>query len=291
MKSMTGYGRSTVSSGGRTLTIEIKSVNHRFLDIAFKNFKTFAFAEDTVKKLVENHAARGHIEISVNYSDNRDDAVALDINYNLINEYISSAEQIQETFGIENDIKFSSLMRNGDIFKQVFNADDEEVLLSLITECALQALKELNASREREGNLIKADLAEKLRGIRENVAAIEKRSPSVFAEYKEKLTARIKESLGEIAVDEAKLLNEVAFFTDRAGIDEEIERLKIHISHFFGIIESYEPVGRKMDFTLQEMNREINTTGSKSNDMELSRIVINVKTELEKIREQCQNIE
>jgi uncharacterized protein (TIGR00255 family) len=288
---MTGYGKHSLSADGRSLSVEIKSVNHRFLDVALKNFKAFGFAEDAVKKLVEANAARGHFEVYASYSDGRENAVSLLIDYNLIGEYVKGAEQIEERFGIKNDLGFCALMRNNDIFKEKFNEDDEAVLLFLITGCVSAALAELNAARAKEGALIKADLTAKLKFVSERVAEIEARSPAVYAEYRKKLTERIKEALDGAEIDEAKLLNETAFFTDRAGIDEEIERLKIHIKNLFEIFETEGAVGRKIDFTLQEINREINTVGSKANDIELANIVIGVKTELEKIREQCQNIE
>jgi uncharacterized protein (TIGR00255 family) len=291
MKSMTGYGKYSVSAYGRVLSTEIKSVNHRFLDVALKNFKTFGFAEERVKKLIEASVSRGHVEVYINYSDERENAVSLLVDYNLIGEYLKSAEEIETRFGIKNDLSFCALMRNNDVFKEKFNEDDEEILLSLITECISAALLDLNAARIREGGLIKTDLTAKLNFVAGKVAEIEKRSPEVYAEYGKKLGDRIKEILDGVEVDENRLLNEAAFFADRAGIDEEIERLKIHIKNLFAIFESEEAVGRKMDFTLQEMNREINTIGSKANDIELANIVISVKTELEKIREQCQNIE
>jgi uncharacterized protein (TIGR00255 family) len=288
---MTGYGKKSASEGGRSLTVEIKSVNHRFLDIALKNFKAFGFAEEGVKKAVEKSLSRGHVEVYVNYIDHRENAVSVEIDYNLVGEFKKSAERIEREYGIKNDLTFCALMRNNDVFSELYEEDDQEVLRTLIDACTRDALDELNGAREREGNLIKADLTEKLKGIRKSVEWIEGRSPAVFNEYREKLTARIKEILADVEIDENKLLNEVAFFTDRAGIDEEIERLKIHIKSFFTLLESPDAVGRKMDFTLQEMNREINTIGSKANDIELSNVVIGVKTELEKIREQAQNLE
>ncbi|MDR1940125.1 MAG: YicC family protein [Clostridiales bacterium] len=291
MKSMTGYGKSVINEDGRTLTVEIKSVNHRFLDIALKNFKTFGFAEEAVKKLVEGTAARGHIDVYINYTDGRQNAVKAEIDYNLAAEYLESAKKAEELLGIKNDLTFSSLIAGGDVFKTVFQEDDAELLAGLITKGVESALFELDAARCREGASIKADLKEKLKAVRERVAEIERRSPAVYSEYKEKLTARIRESLADVQIDEARLINEVAFFTDRAGIDEENERLKIHIASFFDVIDAKTASGRKMDFMLQEMNREINTVGSKSNDIELSEHVIFVKTELEKIREQVQNIE
>jgi uncharacterized protein (TIGR00255 family) len=288
---MTGYGKHVVSALGRVLSAEIKSVNHRFLDVALKNFRTFGFAEDRVKKLIEASVSRGHVEVYVSYSDERENAVSLLIDYNLIGEYVKGAEETEARFGIPNDLSFCALMRNNDIFKEKFNEDDEEILLGLMTECISAALSELNAARVREGDFIKADLTAKLNFVEKKVAEIERRSPEVYAEYRKKLNERIKEILEGVEIDENKLLNETAFFTDKAGIDEEIERLKIHIKNLFALFESEEVVGRKMDFTLQEMNREINTIGSKANDIELANIVISVKTELEKIREQCQNIE
>ena len=291
MKSMTGYGRALISENGRTVTAEIKSVNHRFLDVALKNFRALSFTEDGIKKLVEKKAARGHIEVFISYSDERSDAVSLEIDRELAEKYKNAARKLEAELGIRDDLTFGVLIRHPDVFKSVRLQDDEEILRELITRGVAIALDEMDSERLREGGFIKADLYLKLKTIEACTNEIAERSPRVFFEYREKLTQRMKEILNDTAYDEARLLNEVAFFTDRAGIDEEIERLKIHIASFFELLESSQPVGRKMDFTIQEINREINTVGSKSNDIELSNIVIKVKTELEKLREQCQNVE
>jgi uncharacterized protein (TIGR00255 family) len=288
---MTGYGRGGACADGLIVSVEVKSVNHRFLDVALKNFKSFGFAEDAVKKLVEKRAARGHIEVFLSCSDEREDAVSLKIDYNIANEYLRSAKELCGKLGIKNDLTFTALMRDNDVFKRQFNGCDEETLLALIKQSAGSALDELNAAREREGKFIKADLKTKLAGIKADIDEISARAPAVLSEYGKKLTERIKELLAGAEIDEARLLNEAAFFADRACVDEEIERLKIHIDGFFETLEDEGATGRKMDFILQEMNREINTIGGKANDIRLAEAVIRVKTELEKIREQCQNIE
>ena len=290
MKSMTGYGKGAIEKDGRKLSIEIKAVNHRFLDLNIKLPKGLAFAEDIVRKAVSAAVGRGRLDVYVNYEDKRENSAAVTVNYPLLAEYMSVSDRLSRDYGIADDLSFTALLKT-EVFTVEHNADDEEIIAGLVAECAETAAQALTKMRLTEGAGLLADMRDKCTNILALTEKITLRSPLVISEYKEKLSNRISEALQDVAIDQARLLNEVAFYTDKAGIDEEIQRLKIHIKHLADTLGGKEAGGRKADFIMQEMNREANTIGSKCNDAEIAAYVIEMKTEIEKLREQVQNIE
>lgn len=291
MYSMTGYGKATKVVDGREMTVELKSVNNRFLDINDKLPKCLVCVEDSLKKEIQKVLSRGRVDVFVTYSDNRDTVRNVTVDMGLAEGYVFAAKKLEERFGVSNDLTLTSLMKLPDVVKPESVDDDYDALESLIRETTAEALKNMNVMREKEGEKLKADITARIGNMREYLKKIEERAPLVVENYREKLTARITEALSGVEIDEARLLNEVAFFTDKANIDEEITRLKSHFSQSDHIMEKETLVGRKMDFLVQELNRETNTICSKSNDIEITNTALLMKSEIEKIREQVQNLE
>ena len=291
MYSMTGYGRGAVSMDGRELTIELKSVNNRFLDIGMKLPRQLSFLEDTFRKLLSGALSRGHVDVFVNYRNLRSDAKAVRVDESLLQAYLTSARESAKALGLDDDLTLSKALSLPDVTTILPADEDQDALGELGKQCMQQAIEALKVMRYKEGERLKLDLAARMDTMTGYAASIEQRAPAVVEEYRTKLTARIEELLGETEVDRARLATEVAIFADRAAIDEEIVRLNTHLVHFRELLEASEPVGRKMDFLVQEMNRECNTIGSKANDGELTSIVLLCKAEIEKLREQIQNIE
>lgn len=291
MYSMTGYGKATKVVDGREMTVELKSVNNRFLDINDKLPKCLVCVEDSLKKEIQKVLSRGRVDVFVTYSDNRDTVRNVTVDMGLAEGYVLAAKKLEERFGVSNDLTLTSLMKLPDVVKPESVDDDYDALESLIRETTAEALKNMNVMREKEGEKLKADITARIGNMREYLKKIEERAPIVVENYREKLTARITEALSGVEIDEARLLNEVAFFTDKANIDEEITRLKSHFSQSDHIMEKETLVGRKMDFLVQELNRETNTICSKSNDIEITNTALLMKSEIEKIREQVQNLE
>ena len=291
MYSMTGYGRGAASLDGRELTIELKSVNNRFLDIGMKLPRQLSFLEDGLRKLLNESLSRGHVDVFVNYRNLRSDAKTVRVDEALLQAYLISARESAKALDLEDDLTLSRALTLPDV-TSILPADEDQEALSELGKAAMtEAIDALKVMRFKEGERLKLDLSSRMDTMTEYAAAIEKRAPAVAEEYRTKLTARIEELLGETEVDRARLATEVAIFADRAAIDEEIVRLNTHLIHFRELLETSEPVGRKMDFLVQEMNRECNTIGSKANDGELTSIVLLCKAEIEKLREQIQNIE
>ena len=288
---MTGYGKATKVVDGREMTVELKSVNNRFLDINDKLPKCLVCVEDSLKKEIQKVLSRGRVDVFVTYSDNRDTVRNVTVDMGLAEGYVLAAKKLEERFGVSNDLTLTSLMKLPDVVKPESVDDDYDALESLIRETTAEALKNMNVMREKEGEKLKADITARIGNMREYLKKIEERAPIVVENYREKLTARITEALSGVEIDEARLLNEVAFFTDKANIDEEITRLKSHFSQSDHIMEKETLVGRKMDFLVQELNRETNTICSKSNDIEITNTALLMKSEIEKIREQVQNLE
>ena len=291
MYSMTGYGRGTASLDGRELTIELKSVNNRFLDIGMKLPRQLSFLEDTLRKLLNDSLSRGHVYVFVNYRNLRSDAKTVRVDEALLQAYLSSARQSAKALGLTDDLTLSRALTLPDVTTILPADEDQQALIELGKAVMTEAIENLKAMRQKEGDRLKMDLSSRMDTMTDYAAAIEQRAPAVAEEYRTKLTARIEELLGETEVDRARLATEVAIFADRAAIDEEIVRLNTHLVHFRELLDADEPVGRKMDFLVQEMNRECNTIGSKANDAELTSIVLLSKAEIEKLREQIQNIE
>lgn len=291
MYSMTGYGRGTASLDGRELTIELKSVNNRFLDIGMKLPRQLSFLEDTLRKLLNDGLSRGHVDVFVNYRNLRSDAKTVRVDEALLKAYLTSARESAKALDLVDDLTLSRALTLPDVTTILPADEDQQALLELGRSVMTEAITNLKDMRRKEGERLKLDLSARMDTMTGYAQSIERRAPAVVEEYRAKLTSRIEELLGETEVDRARLATEVAIFADRAAIDEEIVRLNTHLLHFRELLEADEPVGRKMDFLVQEMNRECNTIGSKANDAELTSIVLLCKAEIEKLREQIQNIE
>lgn len=291
MRSMTGYGKGTTTENGKTLTIELKAVNNRFLEINARLPKSLSQFEDVVRREIQNEIKRGTIDMFFNYENNSQDSKIISIDEVLACEYVSAAKKLRTEFLLEDDFTMSVLMKMPDILKIEYSKDDPAVLEKLLLNSLKDALLQLIQMRKTEGEGIKKSLTELIKNITNSLKKAALRAPKIIEEHKIKLESRIKELLQSVQVDEVKLLNEVAFFADKADITEEISRLTSHIGQFKLTLKSEEQQGRKLDFLSQEMNREINTIGSKSNDIELTSIVVYMKNELEKIKEQIRNIE
>ncbi len=293
VNSMTGFGRAELSNEKYRMLVEIKAVNHRYLDMSIKLPKKFCLFESRVRNLMKEYASRGKLDIFISYEDYSGEQLTLQYNRRLAQEYMEYFRQISEEFQIENDIRVSHLARLPEVFTMEQAEEDEEQLWQLLEEALRQAAREFAAQRSREGERLKADLLEKLSGMEKLVSFVEARSPEIVTEYRERLEARIRELLADASVDENRLLTEAAVFADKTCVDEETVRLRSHITGMWEALEaaSSESVGRKLDFLAQEMNREANTILSKCSDREVSATAIQLKTEIEKIREQVQNIE
>ena len=291
MLSMTGYGKGEYIQGGLEMTVEIKTVNNRYLDVSVKAPRIFAAYEDVIRTTVRKKLTRGHADVFVSVKDKRERPTALSVDLALAKAYISAAKALKaENPDLPDDITLSSVLRYPEVLKQEdVQSLDEELTKGL--EIALNgALDKLNEMRAAEGQKLKDDMLARVETIENLVAEIATRAPMIAQEYREKLTARVKEYLDGAQIEESRLLTEVAVFTDKSNIDEELTRLRSHIEQFRSIAEEG-IVGRKLDFLVQEFNREANTTCSKSNDVTITRAGLALKNEIEKIREQVQNLE
>lgn len=291
IKSMTGFGRYELTEGTRKYTVEMKSVNHRYLDVNIKMPKKLYMFESALRNELKKYASRGKVDIFITLEDLSENNAMVKYNKELASEYMTYLKQMAEDFGIDNDIRVSTLSRYPEVLSMEDVSEDEEELWKELQTAFQGAAKQFVDARVVEGEQLCKDLVDKLDGMLEHVAFIEERSPQLVKEYREKLEAKVQELLGDVKVDEARLLTEVTIFADKSCVDEEIVRLKSHISTVRNILTSGGDVGRKLDFMAQEMNREANTTLSKANDLEISNRAIELKTEIEKIREQIQNIE
>lgn len=291
MHSMTGYGKGVSKRDGKTITIEIKTVNHRFLDCNIKLPRNFLFVEDRVKKAVSSAISRGHVDLYLTYEQSSTDEGAYTVDMELANNYLTAVRQLENGTGLANDVTLSTLLRVGDIVTRQQSVEDEDLLAEMTLEAASEALANLKVMREKEGQSQKADIASKLGTIEACLDRIKEFAPKVVEDYRELLNARIAEVVEPSLVDKQRLATEVALYADHCAIDEEITRLSTHISNMRSLLEATEPVGRKMDFLVQEFNRETNTIGSKANDMRITKEVLAIKNEIEKMREQAANIE
>jgi len=291
MYSMTGYGKGSTSGDGREITVELKSVNHRYLDVGMRLPRHLSFLEDGIRSLLTSRLSRGHIDVFVNYRNLRSDARTVEIDVPLLFAFVSSAKQANETLQLADDLTLSTALRLPDV-SNVREADEDSEAVLALTQAALNsAIDALLGMRLSEGERLKAYLSNCVDTVLALTEKISKRAPLVVGEYKAKLDERIQTLLGQVEVDRTRLATEVALFADKASIDEEITRLHSHITEFCSLLNASEPSGRKLDFVVQEMNREFNTIGSKANDGELTNLVLSGKAEIEKIREQVQNIE
>ena len=286
---MTGYGKAEYSENGIDLTVEIKTVNNRNFDFNAKMPRAFICLEDAIRKTVAEYVLRGRIDFFINFSDRREGAFPISVDFNKASEYIAAAKSIEDRFGLNNDLTVSYVMKCPDVLSDVKSADVEE-LQAIVTDTVKKACENLNVMRKAEGEKLVSDMLSRVKTIEDITDRIALRAPLVAAEYKDKLTARIKEALADVKFDEARLLNEVAFYTDKVNIDEELTRLKSHIVQFRKIV-TVAGAGKKLDFLMQEFNREANTICSKSNDLTVTSLGLSLKNEIEKVREQVQNLE
>lgn len=303
MNSMTGYGKGVAERDGRKVTVELKSVNHRFLDIGFKMPRGFQFAEETVRSRIKTAITRGHVDVFVNYENTRADSASVKLNEALASECVDAALKIASMFadkgkaidgGVPAEIysgAVEAVMRLPDVLTLTEREEDEGEIVRLIDEATAAAAERLKEMRRSEGERLVEDLRGKLSEIGRLVEVVDARRPQVTANYREKLEKRIAEALGEHEVDEGRLMNEVAFFVDKCNVDEEVTRLKGHLKHYDEILANGGAVGKPLDFLTQEMNREVNTIGSKSNDLEITETVLALKNTVEMVREQIQNLE
>lgn len=291
IKSMTGFGRSEIVKGNRKISVEIKSVNHRYLEAGIKMPKKLNVFESRMRDLLKKYATRGKIDIFINYEDDSESQVNLKFNQNIADEYIAIFNNISEKYNLKNDMTVGGLARFPEVITMDEVQEDEEELWHFIEEAMKAALEQFVNTRILEGENLKKDLLGKLDHMEELVAFVEKRSPEIMKEYRSKLESKVKELLGDTTIDESRIATEVIIYADKICVDEETVRLRSHIEHARKCLNEEGGIGRKMDFIAQEMNREANTTLSKANDIEISNAAIDLKTEIEKVREQIQNIE
>ncbi|MBQ7954367.1 MAG: YicC family protein [Lachnospiraceae bacterium] len=291
IKSMTGFGRCEVMEGNRKFTVEMKSVNHRYLDVNIKMPKKLNFFESAIRNELKNYIQRGKVDIFITYEDFSENNVSVKYNKETAATYLQYLKQMAEDFGLENDIRVSALSRYPEVFSMEEQSVDEEELWKELQHAIKGAAEGFVESRIKEGENLKADLISKLDGMLEHVDFITERSPQIVEEYKQKLQDKVRDLLEDTKIDDNRLLMEVTIFADKVCVDEELVRLRSHIEATKNALIEGGSIGRKLDFIAQEMNREANTTLSKTTDMEISNRAIELKTEIEKVREQIQNIE
>lgn len=291
IRSMTGYGRGQQLLHGRSITVEIRSVNHRYFEFSCRTPRGCAFLEDRLKRTLQQAISRGKVEVSLTLQtvESRGGAVAVD--HALAGQYLTALRALAAEYGLTDDLTLSAVARLPDLFTVCRGEEDEEELADDVLSVLQEALDRFVAMREAEGERLRADVLSRLLTLEEHLAFVEERSPQTVAEYRARLTAKLNELLGGAVADEARILTEAAIVADRLAVDEETVRLHSHIAQLRGILDCAEPVGRKLDFLVQEMNRETNTIGSKCSDTAIAGHVVEMKSEIEKIREQIQNIE
>ena len=291
IKSMTGFGRCEVTEENRKYTVEMKSVNHRYLDVNMKMPKALNFFESTIRNVLKEYMERGKVDLYITYEDFSEERFSLKYNEELAGEYLTHLNAMAEKFGLENDIRVSTLSRYPDVFTMEEIETDEKELWVGLEKAIRGAAEQFVTSRITEGEHLKADLCAKLDTMLTYVDFIEERSPVIMKDYRERLEAKVQELLGDRQIDDGRIATEVTIFADKICVDEETVRLRSHIKGMKAALEAGGSIGRKLDFIAQEMNREANTILSKANDLEISDTGINLKTDIEKVREQIQNIE
>ncbi len=291
IKSMTGFGRSEYLDEKRKITVEIKAVNHRYLDCSIKMPKKLSFFEASIRTLLKDYIQRGKVDIFITYEDYTEDNFHLKYNRDIAKAYLMYLREMAGEFGIEDDIRVSTLSRYPEVFSLDEVGVDEDEIWTDLEKVIREAASAFVDSRIKEGDNLKSDLIDKLDAMLGYVEAIEKRAPEIIEEYKKNLCAKVTDLLADAKIDEQRILGEVTLYADKICVDEEIVRLKSHIGTTKEILETGGSVGRKLDFIAQEMNREANTILSKANDLATSDVAIDLKTDIEKVREQIQNIE
>ena len=291
IKSMTGYGRAQGSFSGGQIQVEIKSVNNRYLDCGVKLPRVYAFAEEAVKSLVQHTISRGKVDVFISINAAGAQNVKISLNAPVVEGYLAALRQLTEQYGVRDDIAVSTLARMNDLFLVEKQEEDETEVKEALLGVVAQALAAFDAMRTAEGETLKADLLEKADQVLDMVSLVEARSPVTVEAYRQRLTAKMQEVLENTAIDQARIIQEAAIYGDKVAVDEETVRLRSHVDQMRAMLSEGGVIGRKLDFLMQEMNREANTIGSKGNDVEQARNVVNIKSQLEKIREQIQNIE
>ena len=291
IKSMTGYGRAQQLLNGRDITVEIKSVNHRFFEFSARVPRAYGYLEEKLKSLLNTKISRGKVEVGVTIFSADGTDVQVLVNEPLARGYIESLRSLSEPLGLEDTLSLSTLTRFSDIFQVTKVQEDEDAVWASVKQVAEEALTRFLAMRKTEGVRLYEDIRGRLKTIETHLLKVEEYAPQTVADYKARLTAKIEEVLENRSIDEARVLTEVALFADKIAVDEETVRLHSHLKQFASMMESDQPTGRKIDFLVQEMNREVNTIGSKCQDLRVTNLVVEMKAEIEKIREQIQNVE
>lgn len=291
VRSMTGYGRGTASDGNMTVTVELKSVNHRFFECSIKAPRQFSFFEDKLKSYLQSRIARGKVDVFVSFERGAVSTETVTVNEALAESVVNAMRSIAEKYNVSDDVSATAVAAVSGVLTVTSGQLDEEATGNIILSAASDAVDAFIAARETEGARLAADVISKSKNILQFVEIVEKRSPETVALYRERLENRIKELLQSASVDEQRVLTETALFADKIAVDEETVRLRSHIAHLNEMFKAAGPIGKKLDFIVQEMNRETNTIGSKCQDIDISRVVVDMKSEIEKIREQIQNIE
>ena len=291
IKSMTGYGRAVETVNGREFTVELRSVNNRYLDCSVRLPRLLSFAEDAVKQAVKASVSRGKVDVFISLRTEAEDDVQVNLNRGVLEGYLNAMRQMVTEFGVQDDISVSTVSRLPEVFVVEKKEVDEEQLLCDLLQVVTKALEGYDAMRAREGAALDADLRSRGETILSLVAQVEEGNGQTVADYRTRLENKLREVLENTAIDESRILTEAAIFADKVAVDEETVRLRSHLQQMNSMLDGGGAIGRKLDFLLQEMNREANTIGSKCTDVKLARIVVDIKAELEKIREQTQNIE
>lgn len=291
LKSMTGFGRAQKEIDGYVITVELKSVNHRYFEFSSRVPRQYGFLDEKLKSYINGKVSRGKIECYVTIEALNTDTADVVVNHTLATAYVNALKEIAETYELKDDFGASTISRFPEVLVVRKSDEDEEKLWGYVQEVCSEAIDKFVAMREVEGSKMKDDIYSRGQFILDCVSYIEERSPQTVKEYNDKLVERVHELLGDVSLDESRILQEVAIYADKVAVAEETVRLRSHIGQLNTFISSDEPVGRKMDFLVQEINRETNTIGSKANDVDIARKVVDIKAEVEKIREQIQNIE
>ncbi len=291
IKSMTGYGRAQNVIDGRDITVEIKSVNHRFFEFSARTPRIYGYLDEKIKKFLQGKIARGKVEVSVQIINPEAQGTNVEINYALAESYAKALREMADRLNIKDDLSISVMTRFSDLFTVQKEHEDEDAVWNAVESVLNEALEKFVKMRTDEGEKMREDVLSRLVFIEESVTKVESLSEQTVSAYREKLYNKIKEVLCDKTIDEQRILTEAAIFSEKIAVDEETVRLKSHINQFRSIVQSSEPVGRKLDFLVQEINRETNTIGSKASDLSITKLVVDMKSEIEKIREQIQNIE
>lgn len=291
LRSMTGYGRAQKILNGRDISVEIRSVNHRYYEYTSRIPRTYSYIDEKLKALLKSAISRGKAEVSVTINNIEGKDAQIAINKEVAEGYVTALRSISEELGLKDDLVLSKLIKIPDIFNIQKTPDNEEQICADVSEVTFEALERFVAMRETEGERLKKDILEKADFIIERVGMVEAQSPVTVEAYRNRLYKKLSEVLADKNIDEQRIITEAAIFSEKIAVDEETVRLRSHIAQLRDILESNEPIGRKLDFIIQEINREVNTIGSKAQDLSITKIVVDMKSEIEKIREQIQNVE